>query len=132
MGVIRTAAFLTAMMATLVAIEAATTGTLHLWDLVLAGSLLTIGIPAAYALWRTNGFESRLIAGVLALLTLIGQLLVAMVGGPGGAGGRWDPTSVLVTAVATGVLGLMAADAWASRFAAGRSHRDRAEPPYAL
>ena len=100
--------------------------------LALAGALLAAGIPASWSLWRHHTFESRLITAGLALLTLSGQLLVSMVGGPGGSGGRWDATSALVTTIAAGVLGFLALDVRASQVAAGRSARNHADPPYAL
>ena len=130
MGLIsrRMAAALTGALTLLLAGQVATAQD---YAVVLAMAVVLTGLPAALAMWAGNGFESRLVAVVLAALTLTGQILVSVVGGPGGAGGAWDPGAVLVAALATCVLCLAAADLHFA-VAASRSARTRSGPPYAL
>lgn len=73
---------------------------------------LAVGAAAAAAgLWHRNRFEARLALAILATSSLVGQVLVAAVGGPAGGGGHWDLRSVLLVLSSGLVLGLLAADA---------------------
>lgn len=77
-------------------------------------------------MWRRNYFESRLVAVVIATLTLAGEVLDVTVGRPGGMGPEVRPEGILGGLLAVAALGLIAADA------RRRTPRDRDRLPYAL
>ena len=130
MGVItrRTTAALTGALTLLVAGDVAIA---QGYAVVLAMTVVLTGLPAALALWAGDGFESRLVAVVLAALALTGQVIVAVAGGPAGSGGEWDPRATVIAALAIGVLALAAID-FRRADAASRSARTRPDAPYAL
>jgi hypothetical protein len=100
-------------------------GTLGYTAVVVASFALGTTI-ADIAFWYRNRFEARLTLVLLAGSTLLGQVLVAAVGGPAGGGGHWDLRALLLVIASALVLLLIAADARPGLPSGRREH------PYAL
>ena len=119
----RLAAIATASMAATVAGELAS-GSTRGYGVVLVGALALGAFAAAARMWHCNCFESRLATIVLAGLIVAGQILVAVIGGPGTGTVSWTPASTMVVLFAFLAVALVVADA--------RVRPARPEHPYAL
>jgi hypothetical protein len=84
-----------------------------------------VGLVAAVEVRRTNRFEARLAAAVVAGMTVVGELVVASLGFPATGGGHWSPEGATAVAFGCGVLVLVALDA------RERACRTVPEHPYA-
>jgi hypothetical protein len=123
------AACLAAMAATIAAARV-TEASPQRYSTVLLGAVIVGAVLAAVGMWRTNGFEARLTAVVLSVLSAGGQVLVATLGGPGTVHAHWYPAAFVVVALGCAVPVLIALDARARARSADRSP----DPthPYAL
>jgi peptidoglycan/LPS O-acetylase OafA/YrhL len=107
----RLGAAATLALAWAVATSAATRTDLAAYDAVLVEVVLLAALGSAAALAWTDRWEARLTAALVAVLTVSGHVLTAVVGGPGGTGGRWTPQAVPVVLAGCLAVLLLGADA---------------------
>jgi hypothetical protein len=93
---------------------------------VLVACVVVGGVATAVKLWWHNCFESRLAAVLLAVMTVVGQVLAVTLGGPGSDSAHWHAAALAVVLLGGAVPVLVGLDA---RLA---SPSGRADPPYAL
>lgn len=93
---------------------------------LLVGVVVVGSVAAAAEVWRTNRFEARLAAVVLSVLTVLGQVLVATLGGPATSHAHWYPAAFGVLTLGAAVPVLIGLDA------RSRARSSAPEHPYAL
>jgi hypothetical protein len=93
---------------------------------VLVACVLVAGAVTAVKLWWHNCFESRLAAVLLAVMTVVGQVLAVTLGGPGSDSAHWQATALAAVLLGGAVPVLVGLDA---RHA---SPSGKADAPYAL
>jgi hypothetical protein len=122
----RLCAACTAALAWTVAVAVAGTRTAPpAYATLLAGLGVVGAVVAAVEMRRTNRFEARLGAVVLASLVVVVQVLGAVVGGPSGAHAHWSAEAAAVVALGCTIPLLIALDARA------RARSAAPERPYA-
>lgn len=124
----RLTALLAGTLAALVTFELATATRVEGYGVTLVGAVALGTVLAAVRLWGAAACtaEVRMATGLLAGLTLAGQVLTSWLGGPGLAPAHWTPTAVVVVALAAVVVLLVGSAALASQQPEERRH------PYAL
>lgn len=122
----RLAAAATAVTAwTIAATEASVTPPLPPYASLVVGLAALVGFVAAVEVRRTNRFEARLTAVVVAVLVVLGELVVSSLGFPLAAGGGWSTEAATAVAFGCAVPVLVVLDARA------RARRTVQEHPYA-
>jgi hypothetical protein len=115
----RLAAACTAGMAATVAGARLSDASPQRYGAVLVVTVVASALLAAVGMWRSGTFEARLGGVVLSVLTVVGQVLVATLGGPASTDPHWYPAAFVVVALGSAVLVLVALDTHSrSRFEA--------------
>ncbi|KAA1416859.1 hypothetical protein F0U44_16870 [Nocardioides humilatus] len=121
-------ALLTGALAALLTFELASASQVAGYGVALVGSVALGTVLAAVRLWGAAACtaDMRMATGLLAGLTLCGQVLTSTFGGPGLAPAHWTATAVAVVVMSLTVLVLVGFTG------AAPQRTQRSEHPYAL